>query len=126
VAAAAHLGFRGRVRTLILVTLILSIAGCLCVPSQASCDNRPAGEATCVDLLTNRNNQLAPTLQALCVGTFSTSTMCDRQGSLGGCLCDGCENGRSITWFYPSADAGVTSTADVMKKCSDGHPFQSP
>jgi hypothetical protein len=112
-------------RTLFLVTLFMSIAGCLCAPSQASCDGRPA-EPACTDLLTNRSGQLEPTLRALCVGKFSTS-LCDHSGSLGGCLCEACENGRSITWIFASADAGISSAADVMKVCSDEkHPYQDP
>jgi hypothetical protein len=107
---------------------LLAASGCLCVPSQASCDNRPSGGFTCTDLLTNRNNQFASTLEVLCGdGRFSTATLCDRSGSLGGCLCEGCENGRSITWFFAAADAGITTTADVMKQCADkSRTFESP
>ena len=85
------------------------------IPDQASCDGRPT-EKHCVDLLTNRNNQFETTLKALCVGTFSTS-LCNHTGALGGCKCEGCENGVSIDWFLPDAAGGFNTADDVRKKC---------
>lgn len=90
--------------------------GCGLVPDKGSCDGRPKGEAACVDLLTNKNNQARPTLVALCVGTYSDS-LCDHTGALGGCECDSCENGKSIEWLFAGGDAGLSTAADVMGKC---------
>ena len=99
------------------------LAGCDLVPSQASCDFRP-GTAECTDLLTNRNNQLRPTLQALCVGKYSDS-LCNHAGALGGCRCETCENGVGVTWYFSDTDGGVQSAADVMKLCK-GYPYVAP
>ena len=111
----------------LVATLVLSFLGtftaCSLVPSQASCDFRPT-TALCTDLLTNRNGQLRPTLVTLCVGAYSDA-LCNRAGSLGGCECDSCENGKSITWFYPDAATKITTAADVMTACK-GRPFVTP
>ena len=93
------------------------------VPSQSSCDFRPQA-AECTDLLTNRNSQVEATLKGLCVGTYSEG-LCNHTGSLGGCECDGCDNGKSITWEFPNPDAGV-ATADDVKRICDGRPYVAP
>jgi hypothetical protein len=112
-------------RFLVAVAL-LSLTGCGLVPSQASCDHRPKQQA-CTDLLTNRNNQFSSTLKVFCGdGTYSES-LCNHTGALGGCKCDGCENGEAIDWFFPDADGGVTTEGDVKKKCeSVSRPFVAP
>ena len=98
-------------------------------PSQSSCDGRPHGHQRCTDLLTNPNGDLAPTLETFCKGddgVFSTS-LCNHTGSLGGCECDTCENGKGITWLFVDPDAGFTTAADVMSLCGDaGRAYQSP
>lgn len=108
-------------KALLLVPLLSACV--FSVPDQASCDGRPQSQA-CVDLLTNRNNQAESTLKALCVGTFSTS-LCNHTGALGGCQCDGCENGKSIEWLFPDPAKQINTTDDVMRACA-GRPFVSP
>ncbi len=104
-------------RTSLLVLLLLNTASCGLAPSNVSCDVRPAEQA-CVDLLTNKNSQLEPTLRALCVGTYS-NTLCDHTGALGGCRCDTCENGQSITWMFPDASKSINTVDDVKKACGN-------
>ena len=95
---------------------VLAASACgFSVPPQASCDGRPAEQA-CVDLLTNRNNQLEPTLKSLCVGTFSLS-LCNHTGALGGCQCDACDNGKNVEWLFPDAAKNINTAADVKAKC---------
>jgi hypothetical protein len=97
------------------VLLLLSLSACGLAPSQASCDHRPT-EQSCTDLVANRNNQLESTLDALCIGTFSTS-LCNHTGALGGCSCDGCENGKAVEWLFPDPSKNINTAADVMKAC---------
>lgn len=110
-----------RLPILFVLAASSSLAGCFCVPQQMSCDYRKSGQAGCVDLLTNRNNHFAYTLQNICElggGSFSTPGLCDRSGALGGCYCDGCENGRSVTWIYPPGpDGGITTVAALQAEC---------
>lgn len=106
-----------------LVLLGSASCGLVSVPSQASCDTRPK-EQSCTDLLTNRNNQLESTLKALCVGTFSTG-LCNHAGALGGCGCDGCENGKSVTWVFPDPSKNIQTAADAMRVCGSS-PFIAP
>jgi hypothetical protein len=112
-----------------VVSAVVVWPACSCVPSQSSCDGRPHGHPRCDDLLTNRSNQFANVLETYCKGddgVFSTS-LCNHTGALGGCLCEGCENGRAVTWLFADADAGINTTADVMSICGDGgQTFQSP
>jgi len=104
-------------RIALLVLPLLTVAACGLAPSQASCDTRP-NEQACTDLLTNRNSLLEPTLNGLCVGTFSTS-LCNHTGALGGCQCDSCENGKSVTWMFPDAAKSLTTVDDVKKACGN-------
>lgn len=106
-----------------LVTTLLLVGCGFGVPSQASCDFRPKA-AECTDLLTNRNNQVEATLRTLCLGAYSNG-LCDRTGSLGGCECDGCENGKSVTWKYPDPANNINTAADVMKSCGT-QPYVAP
>lgn len=106
----------------------LSFAGCVCVPSQVSCDYRGAGKAGCVDIYENKQGQFASTLKTFCEvedGVFTTPGLCDRTGALGGCLCNGCERGRSVTWIYPPGpDGGFTTKAQLQAECmKQGRPF---
>lgn len=108
--------------------VVMSTSGCFCVPQQMSCDYRSSGQAGCVDLLTNKNQQFGNTLQTLCQlggGTFSSPTLCDRTGALGGCECTGCENGHSVEWIWaPGPDGGVKTVADLQAECTRmGRPF---
>jgi len=114
---------RGMPRLLVLFSLAVlsSFAGCFCVPQQMSCDYRKTGKNGCTDLYNNKNNQLGSTLSTLCDlggGSFSSPTLCDRSGALGGCLCEGCENGRGVTWIYPPGpDGGITTVAALQAEC---------
>lgn len=101
---------------------------CSCVPAQGSCDGRP-GTPVCSELLMNRHNQLRATFETLCAvgGGRYGDGLCDHTGALGGCLCEGCENGRSITWYFADADAGLRQAADVQAKCASlGRPYEAP
>ncbi len=108
--------------------LALVAHGCNCIPAQGSCDGRP-GTPVCSELLMNRNNQFRATFETLCAlgkGRYSDG-LCDHTGSLGGCLCEGCENGRSITWYFADLDAGLVTTTDVQAKCASlKRPFEAP
>ncbi|MBS2030822.1 MAG: hypothetical protein JST54_23160 [Deltaproteobacteria bacterium] len=112
------------IRLSIFLAAALATAGCNLAPSQASCDLRPQ-EPVCNDLLTNRENQLDATLKALCVGTYASEKLCDRTGALGGCECDGCENGKAIEWKFPDPDGGINTADDVKKSCGS-ETFVSP
>jgi hypothetical protein len=111
------------------VSAVVVWSACGAVPSQSSCDRRPNGQARCDDLLTNRSNQFSSVLETYCKGddgVYSTN-LCNHTGALGGCLCENCENGKSITWLFADADAGRTTAADVMSICGDaGWPYQNP
>lgn len=109
-------------RNLVLL-VVLSCAGCFAVPDHASCDGRPQSQ-DCTDLLNNKNNHAGATLKALCAGTFSEN-LCDHTGALGGCQCDGCENGKAITWLFPDPPNHITTAADVMTKCAN-QPYVAP
>lgn len=117
---------------LVLFLVVVAAAGCSLVPDQTSCDLRPKRLA-CSELLTNRNNQLRTTLETLCTlsgGSFSES-LCNHGGALGGCRCEGCENGVAIDWFFPGFvdDKGMTfqSVDDVKKACASlSRPFVAP
>lgn len=119
-------------RFLLALLAALAASGCGLVPDQTSCDYRP-GKQACSELHTNRNNQLRTTLETLCTlsdGRFSES-LCNHGGALGGCRCDGCENGEAIDWFFAGyvSDKGVTfqSADDVKKACANvGRPFVAP
>lgn len=112
----------------VLAAFVAVGSGCVCVPAQGSCDGRP-GTPVCSELLTNRHNQLRVTFESLCAvggGRYSDG-LCDHAGSLGGCLCEGCENGRSITWYFADADAGLATSADVQAKCAAlKRPYETP
>lgn len=110
-------------RTLVCALLLCATASCGLVPSQGSCDGRPAEQA-CVDLLNNKNNQARPTLVALCVGTYSDG-LCNHAGALGGCECASCENGKAVEWLFPDSAKGINTAADVMKACGT-RTFVSP
>jgi len=112
-----------------LLIVVSSVTSCGLVPEQGSCDRRPA-EAVCEDLLTNRNNQLRMTFDSLCSlgdGTFSDD-LCDHAGALGGCHCEGCENGETITWYFAGAgDGEIQTREDVMALCDEaGRDFVEP
>jgi hypothetical protein len=113
---------------LICVFAVLTVAGCLCAPPQSSCDYRP-GAGLCTDLTTNPEGQAESTLMEFCTlgnGKYSTS-LCDHSGSFGACVCDGCENGHSISWYFTDADAGIMGAADVMALCAtEKHTYQAP
>jgi len=102
------------IRCALFLTL-LAAGGCLLVPDQGSCDGRPQ-EQSCTDLLENKNSHARSTLSALCVGTYSDD-LCDHTGALGGCQCDGCENGVSIQWLFPDPARNINTAADVMAAC---------
>ncbi|MDB4964962.1 MAG: hypothetical protein JWN44_651 [Myxococcales bacterium] len=104
--------------------LVPLLAACgFSVPDHASCDGRPQEQA-CVDLLTNKNSQAETTLKALCVGSFSTS-LCDHTGALGGCQCDGCENGKSIEWLFADPSKQINTADDVRRVCAN-RPYVAP
>ena len=103
-------------RVLLLFCVASATVACGLVPDHASCDLRPQFQV-CNDLLTNRNKQLDATLKGLCVGTYQSDKLCDHTGALGGCECDGCENGKSIEWKFPDPDAGLNTADDVKKSC---------
>ena len=101
---------------------VLALVGCGdLIPDHGSCDGRPA-EQVCEDLLSNRNNHFRQTFESLCSlgdGTYSDD-FCDTAGTLGGCRCDGCENGETITWYFAGADDGAINTAeDVQARCEE-------
>ena len=117
-----------RLPVFVAIALGTLLAGCFAVPQQMSCDYRKSGANGCVDLLTNRNSQFASTLQSICEvggGSFSTPALCDRSGALGGCLCESCENGRSVTWIYPPGpDGGITTVGALQSECQrQGRPY---
>jgi hypothetical protein len=99
-----------------MLCALVVVGGCFAVPDQASCDGRPQAQS-CTDLLENKNNQAGTTLDALCAGTYSED-LCDTTGALGGCQCDGCENGKSVEWLFPDPAKNINTAADVMAVCA--------
>ena len=104
---------------------LLAAPACGLVPSQGSCDTRPAEQA-CTDLLNNKNSQFRSTLAALCVGTYSDE-LCNHTGALGGCECDGCENGKSITWIFADPAKHFSTVDDAKAECAkEKRPYVAP
>jgi hypothetical protein len=101
--------------------LVIIASGCGLIPEQGSCDRRPA-LPECEDLLSNRNNHFRQTFENICSlsqGTWSDG-LCDHTGALGGCRCEGCENGETITWFFTGArDGTLNSEDDVRAACEE-------
>lgn len=108
----------------VLLCALVAASGCVLVPDQGSCDGRPQVQA-CVDLLENKNSHARTTLSGLCVGTYSDD-LCDQTGALGGCQCDGCENGRTIEWMFPDPANNINTAADVMAACGTNRVFVTP
>jgi hypothetical protein len=110
----------------LIFVICLALAACQGAPSQSSCDGRTQGLALCDDKTSNPNDEPVATLEAQCIGTFSTS-LCDHTGSLGACVCDPCLNGRLIEWWFPNSDAGIATAADVMARChAENSTYQAP
>lgn len=117
-----------RLLVLFALAVLSSFAGCFCVPQQMSCDYQASGKNGCVDLYDNKQGQFTNTLKTFCElegGTFSTPGLCTRTGALGGCLCEGCERGRSVTWIWaPGPDGGIPNVAALQAECMrQGRPF---
>jgi hypothetical protein len=110
-----------RLLVLFSLAVLSSFAGCFCVPQQMSCDYRGSGQNGCADLYENKDYQLGNTLQTICElqgGSFTTPGLCSRTGALGGCLCEGCERGRSVTWIWaPGPDGGIPNVAALQAEC---------
>lgn len=107
-----------------LVSLALVLgAGCGALNSTGSCDFR-AKQSRCQE-----REALATSLVAfeqLCKtsGGVYSSGACPREGILGGC--DLSEVANPVRdWYYTSAAAGLSTSADVMKKC-EGKAYLTP